>query len=264
MVAKIVIDKVAICSSCGAIGVSEDKSCRNCNSVFSDEVDLNELKRLIEMLGSEELEEEEREGACMLLNGILTALEIEGDVCSDPTVLMSLLGVFNKVNDFIAKNAKEVAKQIEDKGLSKNLKEIVLQLYIGEKINTTMSEIIDTLGKISAVQPAVSQPKPAEVQPPEGVSVEEWMKEHEKIQEDLLKLREDVVKTSAKKKEYEKKIEKLNKVIEDMKKNEEEVKKVLKVLDDLLGKLPKEVIDEFAVSENFALYKKVMVRFGLA
>ena len=264
MVAKIVIDKVAVCSSCGAIGIAEDKSCRNCNSVFSDEVNLDEIMRLVNMLGSEELEEEEREGACMLLNGILAALEIEGDVCSNPTVLMNLLEIFNKVNDFIAKNAKEVAKQIEDKGLSKSLKEIVLQLYIGEKINTTMSEILNILTKISAVQPSIAYPKREEVQPPEGVSLEEWMKEHQKIQEDLLRLREDVVKTSAKKKEYEKKIEELNKVIEDMKKNEEEVKKVLKILDDLLGKLPKEVIDEFAVSEHFALYKKVMVRFGLA
>ena len=110
--------------------------------------------------------------------------------------------IFVKADNIFSKECLEYIDK-----LSKSLKEIVLQLYIGEKINTTMSEILNILTKISAVQPSIAYPKREEVQPPEGVSLEEWMKEHQKIQEDLLRLREDVVKTSAKKKEYEKNLE---------------------------------------------------------
>lgn len=44
---------------------------------------------------------------------------------------------------------------------------------------------------------------------------------------------------------------------------DEEVKKLLKVLDELLGKLPKEVIDKFVKSEEYNLYEKVLERYGV-
>ncbi len=79
----------------------------------------------------------------------------------------------------------------------------------------------------------------------EGISKEEWMEHQRKIQEKLYQLREEVVK-----KTQESEKEKLT-------------KEVLKILDDLLGRLPEEVIEEFARSENFDLYKKVMGIYGL-
>lgn len=44
---------------------------------------------------------------------------------------------------------------------------------------------------------------------------------------------------------------------------DEEVKKLLVVIDELLGKLPKEVIDEFVKSEEYKLYEKVLDRYGV-
>ncbi|MBU3901834.1 MAG: hypothetical protein KKE04_00505 [Candidatus Thermoplasmatota archaeon] len=44
---------------------------------------------------------------------------------------------------------------------------------------------------------------------------------------------------------------------------DEEVKKLLKVLDELLGKLPKEIIDKFVKSEEYKLYEKVLERYGV-
>ena len=44
---------------------------------------------------------------------------------------------------------------------------------------------------------------------------------------------------------------------------DEEVKKLLKVLDELLGKLPKEVIDEFVKSDEYKLYERVLERYGV-
>jgi hypothetical protein len=43
--------------------------------------------------------------------------------------------------------------------------------------------------------------------------------------------------------------------------NELEIKRLLQVLDDLLGKLPEEVISEFAESDAFELYEKIMKHF---
>lgn len=42
---------------------------------------------------------------------------------------------------------------------------------------------------------------------------------------------------------------------------DEDVKKLIPVLDELLGELPDEIIDDFANSENFELYKKVVGRY---
>lgn len=77
------------------------------------------------------------------------------------------------------------------------------------------------------------------------ITKEEWLEQQRRIQEKLYQIRQEVIKKAA---ESEK--EKLT-------------KKVLKILDDLLGKLPDEVIEEFARSENFDLYKKVMEMYGL-
>ena len=44
---------------------------------------------------------------------------------------------------------------------------------------------------------------------------------------------------------------------------EDDVKKVLLITDELLGKLPEEVINEFAQSDDFELYKKVMGKYKI-
>ncbi len=76
------------------------------------------------------------------------------------------------------------------------------------------------------------------------ITKEEWMEQQKKIQEKLYKIRDEVVKKRGDEKENL-------------------TREVLKILDDLLEKLPDEVIDEFARSKNFELYKKVMELYGL-
>jgi hypothetical protein len=44
---------------------------------------------------------------------------------------------------------------------------------------------------------------------------------------------------------------------------DEDVRKVLALTDDLLGKLPDNIIEEFAASEEFKLYQKVMVKYQI-
>ena len=44
---------------------------------------------------------------------------------------------------------------------------------------------------------------------------------------------------------------------------DEEIIKLLKITDDLLGKLPDEVIEEFSQSEDFSLYEKVMKKYEI-
>jgi len=44
---------------------------------------------------------------------------------------------------------------------------------------------------------------------------------------------------------------------------DEDVKKLLVILDELLGKLPKEVIDGFVKSDDYKLYEKVLDKYGV-
>ncbi len=44
---------------------------------------------------------------------------------------------------------------------------------------------------------------------------------------------------------------------------DDEIRKMLSITDELLGKLPEEVIDEFAQSEDFKLYEKVMSKYKI-
>ncbi|MEW6069651.1 MAG: hypothetical protein AB1485_03460 [Candidatus Thermoplasmatota archaeon] len=53
------------------------------------------------------------------------------------------------------------------------------------------------------------------------------------------------------------------KEIEEKLKFQDDVKRLLKILDELLGKLPKEVIEEFARSEDYELYEKVLKMYGV-
>jgi len=45
--------------------------------------------------------------------------------------------------------------------------------------------------------------------------------------------------------------------------SEDDVKRVLKVIDDLFGKLPENVVAEFANSKDFELYERVLKKYGL-
>ncbi|MEM4308387.1 MAG: hypothetical protein QXU48_04930 [Thermoplasmata archaeon] len=45
--------------------------------------------------------------------------------------------------------------------------------------------------------------------------------------------------------------------------SEEEIARVLKTLDELLGNLPEEKISEFAMSEEFKLYEKLLKKYGI-
>ena len=42
---------------------------------------------------------------------------------------------------------------------------------------------------------------------------------------------------------------------------DEEIKQFLKIADDLLGKLPDDVIDEFAQSKDFEIYERVINKY---
>ncbi len=79
----------------------------------------------------------------------------------------------------------------------------------------------------------------------EGISKEEWMAAQREIQEKLYKIREEVIKKR------------------DISEKEKLVRDVLMILDNLLEKLPDEVIEEFAMSQDFELYRKVMEMYGL-
>jgi len=111
---------------------------------------------------------------------------------------------------------------------------------------------------------------------------EEWMKDQSKIKAGLIEIRNQLISSkeagrvtyypSPPSGELLEKIEVLEEKLADANKEREELREqlrkleesrkdvstLLKVLDQLLGKLPPEIIDEFSKSENFRLYEKVL------
>ncbi len=109
-----------------------------------------------------------------------------------------------------------------------------------------------------ALEEAETKMEKLSAAPPEKggeVSREDWLAQHQAIQQELFRIREELVK---------KKGTKVKKLAAMPEEDRELVRRILKVLDDLLGHLPDDKIKEFANSENFELYKKVMKMFGLA
>lgn len=127
-----------------------------------------------------------------------------------------------------------------------------------------------------------------------GMNKQEWMEEHKRLQADLVMVRTGVVDDEKRTQSYildnnnqeldntlkereneldnrRKELEELktmmmekDKEIEKLKASvsesaiEEDTRKILKILDDLLEKLPEEIVDRFAKSNDYLLYEKVL------
>ena len=95
------------------------------------------------------------------------------------------------------------------------------------------------------------------------------MKKLEKEKEEKLKIKESKKKDTIKtKKERREEPPALDEFIKEEKETryekpflDDDVEKLLPILDELLEKLPDEVVDEFAQSEDFVLYEKVVSKY---
>jgi chromosome segregation ATPase len=63
--------------------------------------------------------------------------------------------------------------------------------------------------------------------------------------------------------EVEAELRRMNENLESSSVKVAEMKKVLKIMDDLLEKLPEDVIEEFAQSEDFKIYERILDEFGI-
>jgi predicted nucleic acid-binding Zn-ribbon protein len=132
---------------------------------------------------------------------------------------------------------------------------------------------------------------------PSGTNKEEWLAAQRKFQADLFGLKDDMsigeqgqitgnrnegsvdadmIIQDEKLKEVLNQLDELknqilekDKEIESLKEDgtefnvDEETRKILKILDDLLENLPDEVVDEFAKSNDYLLYEKVLEKYKL-
>jgi RNA polymerase subunit RPABC4/transcription elongation factor Spt4 len=133
-----------------------------------------------------------------------------------------------------------------------------------------------------------------------NVNKEEWMEDQKKLQAELMKMREDAAEAEQNKEkihemddelkrmtdnlkdrqndidEFTKQIKELNAIISEkdgeisnLKNNspnsklDEETKKILIILDELLEKLPEEIVDKFARSDDYLLYEKVLEKYKI-
>ncbi|MCK4442912.1 MAG: hypothetical protein KAW09_00100 [Thermoplasmata archaeon] len=81
-------------------------------------------------------------------------------------------------------------------------------------------------------------------------------KDEEEINRKIAELEEEVTKAADER-------EKLKIANEEISKNRKDVKRILKILDDLLEKLPDQEIKRFVDSEDFKLYEKVLEKFEM-
>lgn len=100
--------------------------------------------------------------------------------------------------------------------------------------------------------------------------LEKELAEREKEINELKQMKEDIERRERELADKEKELAELSQELEKglTKKGEievidEDVKKLLPILDQLLGKLPTEVIDEFVQSEDYVLYEKLLKKYGI-
>ena len=259
--------ELSVCLSCGSILEKLEPNCPICG----DSLDYNE--------GYDHSVDSENESD---EDNVAPEPKIEGGFNSRIMDMISLGALYQRVEDREQELVKkvdgadgELKKQIQDE--MDHLMELKINiLEVEDQSNYLIRDYLENPDKVKS-----------EVKPKTGtVSPEEWMAEHKRIQKELFKLKgmadstEDAQEasiTSLKKKlktterEYNEKISALEEELENARKEgggdvgveKEDLEHILKVLDDLLGHLPDEKIEEFANSENFELYEKVFDLLGI-
>lgn len=87
-----------------------------------------------------------------------------------------------------------------------------------------------------------------------------WLSEKDKIESEtkrLIKEKDRILNELIEKQRAAKEADAKKSVVDA------DAKKVLKVVDSLLGKLPDKVVNRFAKSKDFELYKKVLKKYGV-
>ncbi len=143
-----------------------------------------------------------------------------------------------------------------------------------------ISQVIDSYKSLAKMQSALEETISRAAQPQGGkISKKDWLAAQKQVQAELFKVKKELdeetekrVKKATKKAEEE--IERLKARIEELTIENEKLKRtsmnpddlaelrtMLKILDDLLGELPDERIDEFARSDKFKLYEKILDKY---
>jgi len=191
-------------------------------------------------------------------------------------------------NRFLDLKSRENELSAREQKLEKKLKDLKTKEV---ELKTWETEIESNRSNESQITPQEEN---------KNFNKEEWLKEQRKLQADLFRVREQVtgsenglhsmgkmnevfnnMENNLKEREGElenlkNQLKEINAVIiekdreiENLKDGEheftvdEDTKKLLKILDDLLEKLPEEVVDKFARSDDYLLYEKVLEKYKL-
>lgn len=169
--------------------------------------------------------------------------------------------------------AREEELNERDKELEKRLKlsEDVKKLISStdQLVTVLPKELIKDLEKYTAVKEEEFRAKEEalisrERRLADRVKLEDEMRSLVATTEHLTKTLEDYKLLKERElKRLEERVVAKEKALEEKLKFEAEMKKLLKVLDELLGKLPKDVIEEFANSEAYELYERILKQLGV-
>ncbi|RLF48821.1 MAG: hypothetical protein DRN20_03725 [Thermoplasmata archaeon] len=280
-------EEVAQCPNCGSIIPTNATKCPNCGVEFAEEI----VKK------TEKVEEEEKKRKEVVV-GEKKIIELPSSAEEAINELRKLVGEIKKVIEGIYNKKKVVVRNMpvgEGDEIRREIKEyerimanadyledLLGRVYVKEEKKggikgVSVEEWLKAHKEIQKELLALREGKFSEVvegsmksedikeivkrKVDELTKKEEELKKREeeikKKEEELRKIEEEKEMLERKKKDIERRMAELRKTEEE----EEEVRKVLKILDDLLEQLPEEVIDKFALSDDFKLYEKVLDRY---
>jgi hypothetical protein len=245
-----------MCPDCKIILANGTHKCYNCGLKFK----VVSRKRM----KPDDSQEQEREE---FLGRLLSWKEDEGKRDRAPKLQQPITPTMEKeeIERFQEQEAKaEREESIE--GLAESFKTIISERK--ERWNSAKFESLDSFKRLrkeekdSLVQMEVLVDKIESV----------LMKLLEKNQSDALqgnpkeeseKQRESIEKLETELKENHEKLEKVEKESAELKELQDEIKEVMKVIDDLLGKLPEDEIENFAKSKEYERYENLLKKLSL-
>jgi len=185
------------------------------------------------------------------------------------------------VYEAIRKFLEQISVSLEQKLGGKIEKDLLFENWLSliKENLACVTTILEQYHSFYTMQNAVQESLSKTAQSSGKISKKEWLAAQKQVQAELFKVKKELdeeterrIKKATKKAEEE--IEKLRARIDELtaeneklkasgmaQEEREELRKMLKTLDDLLGDLPDEKISEFAKSEMFKLYEKIMDRY---
>ena len=174
------------------------------------------------------------------IKGLERSIEDLGDVES------SLREILQKKDDEAIEKERQLRREIANIKKGSIKREEDLRAHINQ-LNSEINELRKRIGEESSAK----------------MLLEDWLDMEKKLEDEIAKLKEKEKDEKISEFIYgmEKEMETILNAVKMRIEEENELRRILKVLDDLLENLPDKIIEDFARSEDFKLYERILDRY---